>query len=295
MLGGFKDFVSSAWNTVTSFFSSLASWFSSIIQGTKVETKENGVYWTFPDYVSLASHESIGETTDAGDKGRMISRNMQQAGLIRRPMTPTQTNEIENNINNVAAWLGFAFEIGVVIALTKKGLKLASNWTPERLQERYQFFLDRVQNNYKPTGRSTVARDKFIELLHHNTEMMANEIFVKSGKMLNCEKLEMVEYIGMEQGSSVNYKAAHGNVGGADIVVSCGEGGELSYWSTKYMSNARSSISKKSPADVNRLFGGRGARSDEYYDRLTAKIPPEGKADAVLYDLWNTLKTGWAV
>jgi len=305
MLSGFRNFVSTAWNAVTGFFSKIGSWFGAILGGTKSEVKENEVHWTFPDYTELAKQlgatlepEGMAEVTSPGDKGRMIAQQIKDYQLVQRKLSPNQAAELELNVSNVASWLGFAFETGVVLYLIQqKGLQLqGANWTVNRLRDRHNVFVGRVRDNYKLSTRSTRARDKFIELLQHNIAKMAEEIHDKSLQMLKCQKLQFIEYIGFDQHMAARSPTTVGqNVGGADLIVSCAETGELSYWSTKYTSNPHSSIAKKSPADVHALFGGRGARSDAYYYRLTNTFPPEVAADAVLYDLWDSLTHGFAV
>lgn len=299
MLGQFKNFVSTAWNAVTGFFANLSSWFQRVLAGTKAEVKGQNVQWSFPDYAAMAQETAsapANEVTVPGDKGRMIAHQMRQAGLVNRSMTSNQTEELESNVTRVASYLGYAFETGVVAYLAReKKLRVIGGWTLEKIEEKHHSYVNRVKEHYELSSRSTKARDKFIELLQHNVARMGEEVFRKSGEMMMCNELQTIEYVGMDQFAQARSNASTGNIGGADLVVSCGEGGEDSYWSTKYVSNAHSSIAQRSPADVHRMFGGRGARSDGYYDRINASYPPDIRADAVLFDLWESLKSGWAV
>jgi len=301
MMSGFKTFVSNAWDKVTGFFQKIGSWFRGILSGTKAQMEGGGVQWTFPNYEALAeqllSAADSSPVAEATLKGQKIAGQIRDYGLVSRNLSPNQASEIEGNVATVASALGLAFETGVVLYLIEqKGLQLTGNWTVQVLKDRHNVFVGRVRDRWGLSTRSTKARDKFIELLLHNVGMMAETIYDKSLGIMKCKELEAVEYIGLDQASSGRSPtiAAGTNIGGADLIVTCKESGEMSYWSTKYVSNPHNSIAKKTPADVHRILGGKGNRSDAYYYRLTATADPEARADLVLYDLWNSLVTGHA-
>lgn len=296
MLNGFSNFVSSAFSAITGFFSNLTSWFQRIVGSTRIEARDGKVYCTFPDYTSLA-HEVMGinqqqEATLPGDKGRQIARQIKQYQIVKKPLSQNQASELNDNVANVSQYLGMAFESGVVIYLVEqKGISLDPNGLApiQKVKDLYNKFIGRVRDNYVTSGRSTTTRENFIKLLQHNTAMMAENIHHKSMELMKCNSILSVRYIGVD-----NVKSDE-NIAGADMILICQDDGQMQYISTKYMSNPHSSVAKKSPADVHRLLGGKGNRSDEYYARLTQNDPtPEAAAQHILLDLWNSLTTGYA-
>jgi hypothetical protein len=309
MLTGFRNFISTAYNAVVGFFSNLGTWFRNVIAGTRAELKEDGVHWTFPPYAELAAQLSaaadsgpVEEVTKPGDKGRDIARQIRGYQLTKSPIMPKYERELNDNVKNVASSLGMAFEIGVVLNLiTQHGLALSGNLDIAKLRDKYNMFVGRVRDFYQLAGKTTRTRELFIKLLETHIARMAAEIVDKSKQLMKCPKLIEVHYIGMDQvyGGKREDDNAHlvGNNAGADLIVIC-EGGEKKRFSTKFTSNPHSSIAKKSPAMIHRLFGGKGNRSDEYYVRIMAGMPadadPQVKADAVLFDLWESLKSGHA-
>ncbi len=305
MLTGFSNFISSAFTAVAGFFSGLAGWFQRIISGTRVEAKSGKVYCTFPDYESLAKEvvgagqqqPSVQEASRSGEKGQQIANQIQQNQIVKKPLNQTQTTELSDNVAKVAQYLGMAFESGVVIYLVeKKGVRLSDDGVSpiQKVKDLYDKFIGRVRENYVTAGRSVATRENFIKLLQHNTTMMAEEIHRKSQALMNCQGAMSIQYIGVDYAMS-NVVKYDGNIAGADMILMCEDDGQLQYISTKYMSNPHSSVSKKSPADVHRLLGGKGVRSDEYYAKLTRNDPTsDAAAQHVLLDLWESLTTGYA-
>lgn len=304
MLTGFSNFVSSAVSAVTGFFTRLSGWFQRITSGVRVEARNGKVAVTFPDYNAMAQEvvggqpQGVQEVTLPGDKGRQIASQIKQYQIVKKKMSPTQAQELNDNVTKVAAALGMAFESGIVIYLVEeKGLELDSHGL-NPISNVKNFFgksLTRVRDSYVTTGKSTTARESFIQLLQHNIAIMAEQIYEKAMSLMHCKKLKSVQYIGVNHMVS-NVVKPDENIAGADMILSCEDGGELQHFSTKYVSNPHSSMAKKSPADVHRLLGGKGARSDEFYAELTARdATPEVAAQHVLLDLWNSLTNGHAV
>jgi hypothetical protein len=262
---GFRDFVSSVGDFVTEVWKWLYAWWqnfkSQVLASARVTNQ--GVSFKFPKPSIVAEAYRM-------EKGLMMAKNIDPAGAWNGKQSDQFRKSVNNNLRHVALFLGYVFEIEVVIYLISQGLKLDGISTAELNANRDEQ-LQKIRKYL-----SQFPFDQMIKYVQTHAAELGQGIIQKTTAQLKCNP-KTVHYIPQLRGEE-------------DIILSCNDA--YSNWSLKYVSEPLIKVRDLSIESAYEIMGGR-IQDLEGLDEEIAANPKEAFS-IILDKFWSLIEAeGW--